>query len=339
MVEILLVPTHTANVKIFAWRVLHDALPVATSLVRRKIITDSTCSICRQSWESTRHALFSCKYAKAVWRSQNFSFNWHACTSMRSGDYLLHLSTTYTKFEMEQIFCTMWAIWTERNKVVHGSTARSAQNLATFASVWLQNYRAAQQHHASTASTSAAPHQQPQATTTSTSAPAASHQQRAQTQSQSWSPPTPGGFKLNVDVAVNPSMNTTGVGAVIRDSNGHVVAAMSMPIVGNFKFHEMEGKALFHSLNWAIQQQLPVTQVETDALMVTNALTAPFNPNSSFSDLIVDVISLLFFFPNVRSANEAAYGLAKFALGVDETCSWLEYFPSSTLNFTPKSKP
>ncbi|XP_060968362.1 uncharacterized protein LOC133035937 [Cannabis sativa] len=146
------------KVKIFAWRVIHDALPVATSLVQRKIITDSTCSICRQAWEPTRHAHFSCKYAKAVWRAQNYMFNWNACTSMRNGDYLLHLSTTYTKLEMEQIFCTMWAIWTERNKV--------------------------------------------QCTTTTSSTP--------------WSPPAPGALKPNVDVAVNSSTSTTGVGLLLK---------------------------------------------------------------------------------------------------------------------------
>ncbi|KAM6584197.1 hypothetical protein CsatB_011199 [Cannabis sativa] len=311
------------KVKIFAWRVIHDALPVATSLVRRKVINDSTCSICKQVWESTGHALFGCKYAKAVWQSFNFSFNWSAAITMRNGDYLLHLSSLHTKAEMEQLFCTMWAIWGERNKVVHGKVARRATDLAVFASVFLQNFRAAQHKTADAAASSAVPGPSQQPPTTQTAAAALSP----------WRPPATAGYKLNTDAAAQNSSNTIGVGAVLRDEIGSVTAALSMPIVGNFKSHEMEAKALFHSLSWALQHQLPITDIETDALMVVNALKAPFNSNSEFSDLISDVLSLLSFFPSVnvshvyRSANNAAHGLAKFALGLDEACTWLEIIP------------
>uniref|UniRef100_A0A803QAN4 RNase H type-1 domain-containing protein n=1 Tax=Cannabis sativa TaxID=3483 RepID=A0A803QAN4_CANSA len=69
-----------------------------------------------------------------------------------------------------------------------------------------------------------------------------------------WRPPTAAGYKLNTDAAAENSSNTIGVGAVLRDATGYVTAALSMPIIGNFKFHEMEAKALFHSLNWPLQQ-------------------------------------------------------------------------------------
>ncbi|XP_060969732.1 uncharacterized protein LOC133036963 [Cannabis sativa] len=223
------------------------------------------------------HALFSCKYAKAVWRAQNLSFDWRACTSMRNGDYLLHLSSIYNKSEMEQLFCTLWAIWNEQNKVVHGRKARAANDLAIFAAIFLQNFFNAQHKHPTVAAT----------------APTISHQQNHSVAAPSpWSPPASSVLKLNIDATVHSSSNNTGVGAVLKDTNGHVVAALAMPIIGSFKSHEMEAKVLFHSLNWALQQQLQITQIETDALM--------------------------------RSANEAAHGLAKFALGVDETCTWLE---------------
>ncbi|XP_060965485.1 uncharacterized protein LOC115720373 [Cannabis sativa] len=310
------------KVKIFPWRAIHDALLVATSLVRRKIITDSTCSICKQAWESTGHALFSCKYAKAVWRSLGLSFNWSAAASMKNGDYVTHLSSMYNKTEMEQLFCTMWAIWIERNNIIHGKKARCAQNLAAFASVFLQNFRAAQQR-----SSAAIP-------VTTPATPALPHQPLPRlSASAAWHPPAAGTFKLNTDATVDISTHKTGLGAVLRNANGHVKAALSMPMLDNLKSHEMEAKSLFYGLNWALQHHLPIDQIEMDALMVVNALKAPFNSNSEFSDLILDVLSLLSFFSNVRVshvnrvANSAAHGLAKFALRVDETCTWLEIIP------------
>ncbi|KAM6574462.1 hypothetical protein CsatA_022789 [Cannabis sativa] len=143
---------------------------------------------------------------------------------------------------------------------------------------------------------------------------------------QQWRPPDVDQFKLNVDETVDTPQNVIGVGTILSDSNGHVVAAFSKKLNGNFSSHEMEATTLFQSLNWAIQQQLPLTQIKTDALMVVSALRGPFNSISSFNDLIVDISCLLSFLPNVtithvkRTANMAAHGLAKFALGVDETC-------------------
>uniref|UniRef100_A0A803NZB5 RNase H type-1 domain-containing protein n=1 Tax=Cannabis sativa TaxID=3483 RepID=A0A803NZB5_CANSA len=247
------------KVKIFAWKAVHDALPVATLLVKKKVITDSTCSICKQAWESVGHALFHCRYARAVWRNSSLSFDWRLAATMQKGDYIFHLSSILSKAEMEQLFCTLWTIWNERNRVVHGQKARPA--------------------------------------------------------------------------SVDSSRGVIGVGAILRDSNGVVVAALSKKLIGNFRSHEMEATALFHSLNWAIQQQLPLSIVESDALMVVNALRAPFNSNSSFSDLIIDISCLLSFLSSVtishvkRSANIAAHDLAKFALGVDEACSWFEEIP------------
>ncbi|XP_030495191.2 uncharacterized protein LOC115710980 [Cannabis sativa] len=241
-------------------------------------------------------------------------FDWSKASAMYNGDYLVHLSTIYNKQEMEQIICTLWSIWTERNRVVHGSSAKPAPILASFAVNYLSNFRTTTgKYHAAATNTTTLPAPAPAAT--------------------KWTPPTGLDLKLNVDATLDANRNIIGVGAVVRNSAGRVLAALAKPIIGNFASHEMEAKAMFHSRNWVIQLQLPIAIVETDALLVANALQYGSTAISSYRDILLDVSSLLSFLPQVnvvhakRSANMVAHCLAKFALGVDETCSWLDDLP------------
>uniref|UniRef100_A0A803NUI1 F-box domain-containing protein n=1 Tax=Cannabis sativa TaxID=3483 RepID=A0A803NUI1_CANSA len=203
---------------------------VATLLVRRNIITDSTCSLCRQAWDSIGHALFGCKYARAVWRATNHHFDWNTAPMMHKGDYLTHLTTLHFVSEMKFIICscTLWCIWSERNRFVHGQKAKPAAQLASFPNNYMSNYRSAQSKYQP---------QQNSAPQSSTTTPIVH---------TPWLPPNYGELKMNVDVAVDSTSNRIGVGAVVRNSEGQVFAALSMPLISNFASHEMKAKTLFH---------------------------------------------------------------------------------------------
>uniref|UniRef100_A0A803NXA2 RNase H type-1 domain-containing protein n=1 Tax=Cannabis sativa TaxID=3483 RepID=A0A803NXA2_CANSA len=198
---------------------------------------------------------------------------------------------------MEHIICTLWCIWTERNQVVHGKSARSAVSLAAFSSNYLNNFCAAQLKYKQPVATSSLP---PASAATPTL----------------WQPPLRGHLKLNVDAAIDESRHIIGVGAVVRNSSGHAIAVFSMPTVGHFSSHEMEAKAMFLNLNWVLQLQLPIILVETDALLVSNALNSNTVATSSFKNLIINISSLLFYFPNIsvthvkRTANVVSDSLA-----------------------------
>uniref|UniRef100_A0A803P2K3 Reverse transcriptase domain-containing protein n=1 Tax=Cannabis sativa TaxID=3483 RepID=A0A803P2K3_CANSA len=308
-----------SKVKIFAWRVMQNALPTATGLHRRKVIDSAMCSLCNNAWESIGHALFNCTKAKKVWRDTKFTIDHTHTHNMFNGDYLIHLSTLHSKQDFELIICTMWAIWHDRNRVLHGGLSQPSSVTVSFASSHLDKYHRATERK----------QQQYQNCISQTSPVPAAETFQQGVQHLPWSSPIFNGLKMNVDAAVDQARKIMGVGAIVRDHFGYVIAAMSKPVQGSFRSDEMEAKALYHSLNWALQLQLKLTHIDTDALRVSMAINSPSMNLSSFNDLIVDVNCLLSFFSGVtvshvrRNANHAAHGLAKYALELDEDVCWM----------------
>ena len=44
--------------KVFFWRACHNILPTRENLVKRKVITDSSCPVCENEMETTSHILW-----------------------------------------------------------------------------------------------------------------------------------------------------------------------------------------------------------------------------------------------------------------------------------------
>uniref|UniRef100_A0A803Q3I7 RNase H type-1 domain-containing protein n=1 Tax=Cannabis sativa TaxID=3483 RepID=A0A803Q3I7_CANSA len=249
----------------------------------------------------------------------SFSLIFLRLKNMFNGDYLLSLSTILNQQDFELLLCILWGIWTDRNKVVHGGSPRQPAAIVTYAIRFHEDFSRARQV--------------PSPATVDSNQPPATLTPPTVQQAPKWQPPPNNCFKLNVDAATNVDQKKLGIGAIIRDHNGSVVAAYSKVVQGSFRSDEMEAKALFHALNWASQNRFAVTHIETDALRVSNALSFVSQDLSCFSDLIMDVRCLLSFFPQVlvthvkRSANQAAHGLAKFSLGLDDDFCWIGEVP------------
>uniref|UniRef100_A0A803QG02 Reverse transcriptase domain-containing protein n=1 Tax=Cannabis sativa TaxID=3483 RepID=A0A803QG02_CANSA len=314
------------KVKIFAWRVINDALPTQVNLMHRKISVVASCSLCNCPRESSGHALFFCTRAQQVWSLAHvFSPN-PLISRMNGFEIFSSIATVKQNDVLAKILCLMWCIWTERNKEIHGSKPKPTGVICSFVDMYVQQFLLA---HAKQVSMDSSCNNFDNAPAT---APQGSHPQA----SSVWALPPTGSYKLNIDVAFNDEGSVIGIGDVVRDYFGDVVGALSKPLIGRCSVREMEATALLHSLQWALQLGLQMDYIETNSLIFANAINKHSQRGyvSNFYDLVADISLLLSSFPRVlvyhvkRDANKAAHELARFALRLDNNWSWLEEIPS-----------
>uniref|UniRef100_A0A803QJN9 Reverse transcriptase domain-containing protein n=1 Tax=Cannabis sativa TaxID=3483 RepID=A0A803QJN9_CANSA len=312
-----------SKIRIFVWKVFHNALPVASELHRKHIAETPFCPLCKVHKETLNHALFFCTRAKDVWRQSLLVFNFKMAASTTSADFLLYVSANTSSTEFEKFLVICWSIWFERNAEYHNKPSKKAAAVLDFATNYLlkyQNAQASSSHNAGSATSTA-------------SRASVTQETPLPSPTALWTAPPLGKLKLNSDAACNKALGKIGIGAVVRDSFGVIVAALSKPIQGCFKPEEMEAVALAHSLKWAANLGLSINFIETDSLLVVQDLKIAHMCNSAFHLILNDVNYLVSFFPRAqithvkRSANTYADVLAKFALTVDTDVSWLEEFP------------
>ena len=139
-----------------------------------------------------------------------------------------------------------------------------------------------------------------------------------------------GVYKINWDVGLEEKHNRTGVGVIVRDFSGKVIAARSLTI--QTKQEPVIGEAMGAIYAAEFGRDIGVQNVtlEGDSLLVVKALKAATENLSSYGHLIDDTRWLLQRFQTVgvkhvkRNANKAAHGLAREAVKNYGDNIWME---------------
>ncbi|KAL5781686.1 hypothetical protein ACOSP7_006715 [Xanthoceras sorbifolium] len=297
------------KIKIFIWRVCHNAIPSLCNLCSRKIVVDPCCSRCGDAPESSAHALFWCSSVRPIWESTVF---WDVLDLQRHiscFDLILWVFVRAKRAEFEEFCMILWRVWSERNAVFHSKSPRVSADLVSWSLSLLREFQGTQKAFGS-------PPPAPRKLCSS-----------------SWSPPPAGSLKLNTDAAVKSGFSVMGSGAVVRDSQGKVVAASAKPLLGFFPAELGELLALREGLLVAKELSLIVEWVELDA---ANVVARVFNScPRSFMDPIVSDIKALFRAVGVsnchaipRSRNGMAHSLASLAFSSKEEFCWFNPEPS-----------
>ena len=86
-----------------------------------------------------------------------------------------------------------------------------------------------------------------------------------------WKPPPPGYFKINYDGALYSSSNCSGIGIVIRDHEGLVIAPLAQSVNQAYKPVEIEAMAAARAIEFAAEIGMDRVVLEGDSSVVTEA--------------------------------------------------------------------
>ncbi|XP_021739472.1 uncharacterized protein LOC110705848 [Chenopodium quinoa] len=147
-----------------------------------------------------------------------------------------------------------------------------------------------------------------------------------------WKSPPEGVIKVNSDAAIFKS-RMVGLGGVMRDSVGDVVAATCLQVAGSFDVDVVEAMAMRHALVIAMESGFLRVCLETDNIKLHYGLSKQKEDLTAFGLITKDILKLAnschecsFAFVK-RTGNQVAHSLAKLSSKFVSLRVWLEEYP------------
>ena len=106
---------------------------------------------------------------------------------------------------------------------------------------------------------------------------------------QKWIPPPENVFKVNVDAAINAKDHTTGVGVVIRGTNGKVIAAGINQSSLKGTVNNAEAEAMLWGIQVAREANLASLIIESDCLEVVQLVNNTKDSITNFFWTILEI--------------------------------------------------
>ena len=206
---------------------------------------------------------------------------------------------------------TAWSIWYQRNKARLNDNPLPICNIADYAKNYLCEFKELDSHH--------------------------SHRRRVSP--TRWQPPSAGSVKTNYDGAMFAESNMAGIGVVVRNSEGRVLAALSEQIVKPPSVEILELLAARRAVSFTAESGFDQLICEGDSESVVNSLRQTGMENSRGGHLIQDITYLSNSFRSIsfahvrRQGNVVAHALAQRARQSFSSLIWLECVPTDIMSF------
>ncbi|KAK3217989.1 hypothetical protein Dsin_011959 [Dipteronia sinensis] len=256
------------KVKIFVWRACENWIPTRTNLLLRKVPSDSICPCCDQKAETTMHALWCCPLLRPIREVCGFTKDCWGDDNSMFLDFMIYCRRQLVQEEMDLICQILWRGWYNRNRGVHDAAKMCNKEVVPCARAFQEEYLLA--NHALNAEVSDRRGNGP-----------------------IWQPPYKGTYKINTDAALSVGDGIVGVGIIIRDYVGNVIASSAQAVQYGCCVLIAEALAIKKCLLLARHVGLELGFIESDAQVAVNLINNPDIPYSEVGLIIKDIKSLL----------------------------------------------
>lgn len=152
--------------------------------------------------------------------------------------------------------------------------------------------------------------------------------------SMKWRPPLGELYKTNYDGAVFGELGEAGIGVVVRDAKGEVIAAFAKKITYLGLVEMLEALAARRAVKFIVELGISLSEFEGDLGVVCKALRATDRGHPSIGQIIEDTLSIVgslrtySFSHTRRQGNCVAHALAKRDIVSFLILMWMEHVPS-----------
>ena len=301
------------KVKLFIWHACKAIVPTQTKLFDKGISQTYSCLRCGDEAEMVDHLLCGCEFAQRVWKESPAMIPPSYNLSMPFAEFISRCVEDLGSPALEIVFTTAWALWKARNALFwnaqNSNVSEICQHAAELALDFLETRQQCEVPVGSVSST------------------------------LKWQAPAEGNYKLNVSCHGGSNGSPMGLGSLIRDSLGLVMAAKCSKSVGNSSLLQSQAKAVLLAIDFAFSigfRRLEVEVGNQELLGLINLNSPSLAPIGVLVDDIRNWVPLFHFisFSFIsKNCNKASRALATEAVSSNFEQVWLEDYPTCITSF------
>ncbi|XP_074305989.1 uncharacterized protein LOC141641217 [Silene latifolia] len=303
------------RVKLFFWQMCSEALATRANIAARIGGEFSMCPFCSSCIESSLHLFMGCGVAKWVWEELGISGG----RDNEGGDIRTWVEQVWSELSSTECSTFMvgcWAIWEHRNKVIFEEARIDPEGVVRRVRDVLEEGGGLDSN------------------TPGRRRGRGRSEGGDANNGEGWMGAKDGYVKLNVDAGVKEGEGV-GTRAVCRDGRGDVMWGLTVIRDESWEVDEAEAIAVLDGLEEAARNGVTKVEVESDSLLVVEALRARKQGRSVFFNIIEDIFVLVSNFQSVRWShtsrlnNCVAHALAHLAPRVVGRHVWSNVLPIS----------